>query len=331
MQQPSGTFEYALPRRGRLGSTAFSYSMCYSVGKEAAAAVAANMLLGGASPSSWTLHQHVAAWPGQPPTRLYKKFCAPVCSYCFACPSNIICILPPESSVNKYPFPAQGSALLLELMGLQDYTELLDAEGEDDEEENDEMLPAEVKIRPETGVLDPGELRKLWKQVQIDEKQALLAQLLAPWSFHKDSTAGMHACMHARMQCFNFGIAYLKGQETEVKIRFTPRVTGPITVYGVCSLVGAPLPCGFSVSSLDVMDKLLTPDTLPLQTSSVVRKQTCKFACLHPLSCCSVTRGLDVMYELLTQDQLSTWAAARAKPKAFKRRDDVDHFVGMSE
>mmetsp|Transcript_3650 Transcript_3650/g.9844 ORF Transcript_3650/g.9844 Transcript_3650/m.9844 type:complete len:1159 (+) Transcript_3650:140-3616(+) len=140
-----------------------------------AAAVAANMLLGGASPSSWTLHQ--------------------------------------------------------------DYTELLDAEGEDDEEENDEMLPAEVKIRPETGVLDPG-------------------------------------------------------QETEVKIRFTPRVTGPITVYGVCSLVGAPLPCGFSVSS--------------------------------------VTRGLDVMYELLTQDQLSTWAAARAKPKAFKRRDDVDHFVGMT-
>jgi hypothetical protein len=37
------------------------------------------------------------------------------------------------------------------------------------------------------------------------------------------------------------------------------------------------------------------------------------------------------MYELLTQDQMAAWTAARAKPKALKRRDDVDHFVNMSE
>jgi hypothetical protein len=46
---------------------------------------------------------------------------------------------------------------------------------------------------------------------------------------------------------------------------------------------------------------------------------------------CSVTRGLDVMYELLTQEQLVAWEAARMKPKALKRRDDVDHFRGISE
>jgi len=52
---------------------------------------------------------------------------------------------------------------------------------------------------------------------------------------------------------------------------------------------------------------------------------------IHTHCLCSMTRGLDVMYELLTQDQLAAWAAARAKPRALKRRDDVDHFVGMGE
>lgn len=38
------------------------------------------------------------------------------------------------------------------------------------------------------------------------------------------------------------------GQEIEVKVRFTPRTTGPISLFGVCNMVGAPLPCGFAVS-----------------------------------------------------------------------------------
>jgi len=43
-------------------------------------------------------------------------------------------------------------------------------------------------------------------------------------------------------------VLWLAGQEIEVKIRFMPHTTGPITLFGVCNLVGAPLPCGFAVS-----------------------------------------------------------------------------------
>jgi hypothetical protein len=78
-----------------------------------------------------------------------------------------------------------------------------------------------------------------------------------------------------------------------VTVRFTPCVTGPITLFGVCELEGAQLPCGFRVTSQ--------------------------------------TRGLDVMYELLSVDQYAEWREARSQPRALKRKDDVDLFKGMSK
>lgn len=79
----------------------------------------------------------------------------------------------------------------------------------------------------------------------------------------------------------------------EIQVRFTPRVPGPITFYGVCDLEGSPLPAAFSISC--------------------------------------TARDLDVHYELLTPEQYTAWAAAQANPRLRKRRDDVDNFRDMSE
>jgi len=55
--------------------------------------------------------------------------------------------------------------------------------------------------------------------------------------------AGLVAYAHAAAAA-----AAAVGQEIEVKVRFTPWITGPTTLYGVCNLVGVVQPCGFSVS-----------------------------------------------------------------------------------
>ncbi len=76
-------------------------------------------------------------------------------------------------------------------------------------------------------------------------------------------------------------------------MRFMPRVTGPLTLFGICNVEGAPLPTGFTVST--------------------------------------TARGLDVTYELLTPLQFERWRAALSNPRTRRRRDDVDNFHGMSE
>jgi hypothetical protein len=83
------------------------------------------------------------------------------------------------------------------------------------------------------------------------------------------------------------------GEETEIQVRFTPIVLGPITMYGVCDIQGALVPTGFRISC------------------------TC--------------RGLDVSYDLMSPEAYERWAAEQRNPRARRRRDDVDNFTGMSK
>ncbi|KAJ9523120.1 hypothetical protein QJQ45_023889 [Haematococcus lacustris] len=83
------------------------------------------------------------------------------------------------------------------------------------------------------------------------------------------------------------------GQELDFTVRFTPQVTGQLTLFGVCYVEGAPLPTGFQVTT--------------------------------------TARGLDVTYDLLSPQQHERWAAAQANPRVRKKREDVDNFQGMSE
>ncbi|GFH19854.1 uncharacterized protein HaLaN_16876, partial [Haematococcus lacustris] len=81
------------------------------------------------------------------------------------------------------------------------------------------------------------------------------------------------------------------GQELDFTVRFTPQVTGQLTLFGVCYVEGAPLPTGFQVTT--------------------------------------TARGLDVTYDLLSPQQHERWAAAQANPRVRKKREDVDNFQGM--
>jgi hypothetical protein len=83
------------------------------------------------------------------------------------------------------------------------------------------------------------------------------------------------------------------GEDLEFQVRFTPRTTGLLTLFGICYVEGAPLPTGFCVT-------------------------TC-------------ARGLDVTYELLTPVQYERWRGAVQNPRTRRKRDDVDNFQGMSE
>ncbi len=138
-------------------------------------------------------------------------------------------------------------------------------------------LPAEMRIRPESGMLMPGAL---------EPSHALSRQ--APVRSVRD-LATLPA-QHARLAPLQMRRA---GEELEIQVRFTPQVAGPITMYGVCDVEGAPLPTGFVV--------------------------TCN------------SRGLDVSYDVLTPEQYKRWAAGLKNPRVRRRRDDVDNFVGMSE
>lgn len=51
---------------------------------------------------------------------------------------------------------------------------------------------------------------------------------------------------HARLRPL---VGAAAGQEVEVSVRFTPHITGCISLFGVLDVAGAPTPCGFSMCS----------------------------------------------------------------------------------
>lgn len=89
---------------------------------------------------------------------------------------------------------------------------------------------------------------------------------------------------------------YCPGESQELQLRYNPRALGDSVVLGVCDIEGSPQPTGFVVTS-----------------------------CI---------RGLQATYELLTPEQYEQYErlqAERAAGRVRRRRDDVDHFLGMSE
>lgn len=89
---------------------------------------------------------------------------------------------------------------------------------------------------------------------------------------------------------------YRPGESQELQLRYNPRALGDSVVLGVCDIEGAPQPTGFVVTS-----------------------------CI---------RGLQATYELLTPEQYEQYErlqAERAAGRVRRRRDDVDHFLGLSE